>query len=346
MDRFGGWWRPWRYPDVEAEYWAVRRAVSLGDVGTLGKMAISGPDAVELLERLYPCHVGDLKPGRTRYALLLDERGYVIDDGLICRDSETRFFLTFTSGGASFAEMWVRDWSETWGLDVRILDRTMALGAINVTGPLAKELLARAGVESPPAYMAHRVVDVNGVPCRIVRLSFTGEVSFELHHPTDRSAELWEALMDLGTDLGIYPHGLDVLFTLRLEKGHFIVGMDSEYDSTPRRLDLEWAVKLDKPDFVGKQAVLRTSRIPLNKRLVGWEMEGPAPIEGAILFDDERPIGQVTSSRYSRVLEKTVMLGWARLVDGEAPRQAVCDGRVAQHVPHPFYDPEGARARG
>jgi len=346
MDRFGGWWRPWRYPDVDAEYWAVRLAVSLGDVGTLGKMVVSGPDAVELLERLYPCRVSDLKPGRTRYALLLDERGYVIDDGLICRDSETRFFLTFTSGGASFAEMWVRDWAESWGLDVRILDRTVALGAINVTGPLAKELLTRAGVESPPAYMTHRLVDVAGVPCRIVRLSFTGEVSFELHHPTDLSAELWQMLMGLGSDLGIYPHGLDVLFNLRLEKGHFIVGMDSEYDSTPRRLDLDWAVKLDKPDFVGKQAILRTNRIPLNKRLVGWEMEGPAPDEGTILFRGDEPIGQVTSSRYSRVLEKTVMLGWAKLVDGKAPGEALCEGRSARHVSHPFYDPEGARARG
>jgi glycine cleavage system aminomethyltransferase T/bacterioferritin-associated ferredoxin len=346
MDRFGGWWRPWRYPDVEAEYWAVRRAVSLGDVGTLGKMVVSGPDAVELLERLYPCRVADLKPGRTRYALLLDERGYVIDDGLICRDSDTRFFLTFTSGGASFAEMWVRDWSESWGLDVRILDRTMALGAINVTGPLASELLARAGVDSPPAYMTHRLSEVSGVPCRIVRLSFTGEASFELHHPTDLSSDLWGALMDLGGDMGVYPHGLDVLFNLRLEKGHFIVGMDSEYDSTPRRLDLEWAVKLDKPDFVGKQAIIRTNRIPLDKRLVGWEMDGPAPAEGAVLFKDEVPIGQVTSARFSRILEKTVMLGWARLVDGETPEEAMCDGRPARHVPHPFYDREGARARG
>jgi sarcosine oxidase subunit alpha len=309
-------------------------------------MVVSGPDAVELLERLYPCRVADIKPGRTRYALLLDERGYVIDDGLICRDSETRFFLTFTSGGASFAEMWVRDWAESWNLDGRILDRTMALGAINVTGPLAKELLIRAGVENPPAYMTHRQAEVGGVPSRIVRLSFTGEVSFELHHPGDRSSELWSTLMELGSDLGIYPHGLDVLFNLRLEKGHFIVGMDSEYDSTPRRLDLEWAVKLDKPDFVGKQAVLRTNRIPLNKRLVGWEADGPAPVEGAILFHDEQAVGQVTSSRYSRILEKSVMLGWVKLIDGEVPSGAVCEGQPVRHVPHPFYDPEGARARG
>ncbi|MGH8958429.1 MAG: 2Fe-2S iron-sulfur cluster-binding protein [Acidimicrobiia bacterium] len=346
MDRFGGWWRPWRYPDVEAEYEAVRHAVSIGDVGTLGKMLVSGPRAVELLERLYPCRVGDLRPGRVRYALLLDERGYVLDDGLICRLSETRFFLTFTSGGASFAEMWVRDWAETFGLEVRMLDRTMSLGAINVTGPRARELMNRLGVSDLPRYLAHTQVDVAGVPCRIIRLSFTGEVSFELHHPVDQSVELWRALEAAGSDIGLYPHGLDVLFRLRLEKGHFIVGMDSEYDSTPRRLGLEWAARLDKEDFIGKQALLRTNRIPLNKRLVGWEMEGPAPAEGSILMKGETPVGQVTSSRFSPVLGKAVMLGWIRLEDERFPEEVEVDGRVARHADHPFYDPSGERARG
>ena len=346
MDRFGGWWRPWRYPDFDEEYRAVRSAVSLGDVGTLGKMLVSGPGASQLLERLYPCRVEDLRPGRVRYALLLDERGYVIDDGLICRLSESRFFLTFTSGGASFAEMWVRDWAETFGLEVRILDRTMSLGAINVTGPRALELMNRLEVASLPNYLAHVEAEVAGVPTRIIRLSFTGEVSYELHHPVDRSVELWRALEEAGADLGLYPHGLDALFTLRLEKGHFIVGMDSEFDSTPRRLGLEWAARLDKEDFIGKQALLRTNRIPLNKRLVGWEMEGSAPSEGEILMKGDRPVGQVTSSRFSPVLGKTVMLGWIRIEDGEFPEEVEIDGRIARHAAHPFYDPSGERARG
>jgi sarcosine oxidase subunit alpha len=346
MDRFGGWWRPWRYPQVDAEYRAVREAVSLGDVGTLGKMMVSGPGAVDLLERLYPCRVADLRPGRVRYALLLDERGYVIDDGLICRLSESRFFLTFTSGGASFAEMWIRDWAETFGVEARILDQTMSLGAINVTGPLAPQLLHRLNVDDLPPYLSHAEAAVAGIRCRIIRLSFTGEISYELHHDVDRSVELWRALASAGEEFGLYPHGIDVLFTLRLEKGHFIVGMDSEYDSTPQRLGLDWAARLDKPDFVGKQALLRTSRIALNKRLVGWEMEGSPPPEGSILWKGEDAIGQVTSSRYSPALGKTVMLGWTRLLDGEVPQQVRVDGRFARHTAHPFYDPSGARARG
>lgn len=342
MDRFGGWWRPWRYPAHDQEYWSVRERVSLMDVGTLGKFEISGPGAVELLERLYPCRVANLAEGRIRYALLLDERGYVLDDGLICRLSDTRFFLTFTSGGASFAEMWLRDWAESFGLDVRILDRTQSLGAINVTGPLAKELMAHAGLDDPPRYLRHVDAEVAGIHCRVVRLSFTGELSFELHHRVDQSVELWRTLLELGEPLGIYVHGLDTLFGLRLEKGHFIVGMDSEYDSTPRRLGMEWAADLEKGDFVGRQALIRTNRLPLNKRLLGWTMEGPPPIEGSILFHDQVPVGQVTSARYSPVLKKTVMLGWLR---GEEVDELVCDGRRAIHTAHPFYDPEGERAR-
>ena len=158
MDRFGGWWRPWNYGDYLDEYWAVREGVSLGDVSTLGKMIVTGPDVVEALERIYPTTIHDIRPGRSRYVLLLNERGHLIDDGMVCRevteDGSDRFVLTFTSGGASFAEAWIRDWIESWGLDVHILDRTLALSAINVTGPLAGELLRRVGLEEPPRRVA------------------------------------------------------------------------------------------------------------------------------------------------------------------------------------------------
>ncbi|HEX5672126.1 MAG TPA: glycine cleavage T C-terminal barrel domain-containing protein, partial [Acidimicrobiia bacterium] len=345
MDRFGGWWRPWRYGDVAPEYRAVRNAVSIGDVGTLGKFVVGGPDATEFLERLYPCPVGDLKPGRSRYALMLDERGYVVEDGLICRDGPDRYLLTFTSAGATFAEMWMRDWAESWGFDVRIMDRTTALGAINLTGPLSKALLQRAGVSEPPSFMRHGMFEVARVPCRIFRLSFTGEMSFELHHTVDRSVELWQGLMSLGKDLGIYPHGLDALFALRLEKGHIIIGMDTEFDSTPRRLDMEWAVRMEKPAFIGQEALRRTDALPLDKQLVGLETDGTSPIEGAVLWDDDQLTGQVTSSRYSETLSKSVMLGWVKLRDGRMPDVVNCEDRQLRRVPVPFYDPEGARAR-
>ncbi len=347
MDRFGGWWRPWNYGNFLDEYWAVREGVSLGDVSTLGKMIVTGPDVVEALERIYPTTIHDIRPGRSRYVLLLNERGHLIDDGMVCRevteDGSDRFVLTFTSGGASFAEAWIRDWIETWDLDVHILDRTLALGAINVTGPLASELLRRVGLADAPRFLQHTHTDVAGTPCHVLRLSFTGEASFELHHPRTHSAELWQTLMAAGRDLGVRPHGLQALFALRLEKGHVIVGMDTEMDSTPRRINMDWAVKLDKADFIGRRALLRTAELEDHRRLFGLTMPGPAPVEGAPIWVGDEIVGHVTSSFQSPGLGQAVMLGWQK----HTPFSDIVtiDGREAHVTDTPFYDPQGARAR-
>ena len=348
LDRFGNWWRPWNYGDHLGEYHAVRNAVSLGDVSTLGKMIVDGPDSIELLERLYPTTVADIRPGRSRYVLLLNERGHIIDDGMICRESETRFVLSFTSGGAANAESFVRDWAETWALDVRVLDRTMSLAAINVTGPRSGELLERVGVVNPPKFLQHRHDVVANIPCHIMRLSFTGEASFELHHAVDRSAELWRELMAAGADMGIKPHGLQTLFGLRLEKGHIIIGMDTELDTTPRRVDMDWAVKMSKPDFIGRQALERTAKLADQRRLHAFTMEGEAPTEGTPIIVDGQIHGHVTSSFTSPTLGHAVMLGWLKkgaLLDGEPITHVLIGGRAAVVAQAPFFDREGTRAR-
>ncbi len=343
MDRFGGWWRPWHYGDHLAEYRAVRTAVSLGDVSTLGKFVVAGHDAVEFLQRLYPTDVSTIRNGRSRYALLLNERGHVIDDGMICREADDRFVLTFTTGGAGNAEMWMRDWIETWGLNVLLLDRTMSLAAINVTGPRAAELLARVGLAEPPRFLQHLRAEVAGVPSHVMRLSFTGEASFELHHPVDRSVELWRALMAAGKDLAIAPHGLQALFALRLEKGHVIIGMDTELDTTPRRLGMDWAVNMEKPFFVGRDALARTAQLEDRRRLVGLTMADAAPTEGSPIWSDGDVIGHVTSAFTSPSVGRAVMLGW--LKRAPFPERVEIDGRPAHVATPPFYDPEGLRAR-
>lgn len=348
MDRFGGWWRPWNYGDHVAEYWAVREAVSIGDVSTLGKMIVSGPDSVEFLERIYPTNVADIKVGRSRYVLLLNERGHVFDDGMIVRESDTRFVLTFTSGGAGNAEMWMRDWAETWELDVRIMDQTMSLAAINVTGPRAAELLSRLGLDDPPKFLQHRHVIVAGVECHAMRLSFTGEASWELHVRPDHAVTLWRALLDEGRDLGIRPHGLQALFGLRLEKGHVIVGMDTEMDTTPRRIDHDWAVKMDKPFFLGKEALARTASLPDQRRMVALTMESPAPVEGSPIWLDHQLVGHVATSFTSPLLGHAVMLGWLKRgwdSAGPLPTTVWVDGRAAALAQTPFYDKDGGRAR-
>lgn len=345
MDRTGGWWRPWTYGDADAEYRAVREAVSIGDVSPLGKLRLSGPDAPALLEMLYPSPMASLGIGRSRYALLLDERGYVLDDGLVCRDAERRYTLTLTSAGAGFGEMWIRDWIDARGLDVRLLDQTFSLGAVNVTGPRAAELLARVGVDGLPAFAGHLEGRVAGIRCRIYRLSFTGELSYELHCARVDSVTLWRRLLAAGEKLGVRPHGMKALLDLRLDKGHIVVGKDTDFDSTPRRIDHQWAVRLEKPEFVGRRAVLRTNRQPLDRQLVGLEMEPPAPLDGAVVRHAGSYAGYVTSSAFSPALGRVVMLGWVRLFDGELPRELTIDDRPARRVPTPFYDADGERAR-
>jgi sarcosine oxidase subunit alpha len=240
--------------------------------------------------------------------------------------------------------MWVRDWIDEWGLRVHVLDRTMALAAINVTGPLAGELLRRAGIPDPPRFLGHVHAEVAGVPCHVMRLSFTGEAAYELHHPVDRSVELWRALIALGQDLGIKPHGLQALFALRLEKGHVIIGMDTELDTTPRRLGMDWAVRMEKPWFIGRAALERTAKLPDRRRLVGFTMDGAdAPVEGSPIWSEGEIIGHVTGSWHSPVLGRTVMLGWQKRTP--FPDRVQIDGREAVVTTTPFYDPEGHRAR-
>ncbi len=358
MDRFGGWWRPWNYGDHVAEYWAVREAVSLGDVSTLGKLIVTGPDAIEFLERVYPTTIADIKVGRSRYVLLLNERGHLFDDGMVLREEDqagvARFVLSFTSGGASNAEAWMRDWAETWNLDVRIMDRTMSNAAINVTGPLGAELLRRCGVDEVPKFLQHRHLEVAGVPCHVMRLSFTGEASWELHHPWNRSVELWTTLMEAGYDLGIKPHGLQALFGLRLEKGHVIVGMDTELDTTPRRIDHDWAVKMGKPFFLGQEALARTADPALvgadTKKLIALRVDGPAPMEGTPLYsaDGSSLVGHVATSFTSPVLGHGIMLAMLKRSwdpSGGVPTSYVVNGAAATLAETPFYDKEGARAR-
>ncbi len=350
MDRMGGWWRPWTYGDPDAEYAAVREAVSLCDVSTLGLMTISGPDAEATLQRLYPTDVSTIRAGRSRYVLMLDERGYVFDDGMIARRDDGTFLLTFTSGGASMAEMWIRDWSAGWGHDIRLLNQTFSTGAINVTGPRATELLTRAGITDPPPWLGHGKYEVAGIPCTIFRLSFTGEVSYELHHPLERSVELWNALSELGADLGCRPHGLETLLRLRLEKGHIIVGQDTDYDSTPRRLRHEWAVNFNSGEFIGRHAVLRTDRIPLDKQLLGLRFDGPPPIEGAVIWSGDEYAGAITSAAWSPSVEAGIALAWVYEVDGGFPTEVRATGPDGEPITGtvtslPFFDPEGARAR-
>ena len=349
MGWIGSWRRAESYGDWLAEYWAVRRDVGLLDNSTLGKFRVAGPDATEFLERLYPCHIADLTPGRTRYALLLNEAGSLLDDGMICALSEGGYYLTFSSSAVDHAETLLRDWAETWALDVHILNQTAALGAINVTGPRTRELLAPLcsnAIDSEAfPFMGMRELSVAGVPCIAMRLGFVGELGFELHFPSSRSEHLWMELMAAGSELGVMPVGLEATKLLRLEKAHILVGQDTDFDSTPAKLGFEWGVKMEKPDFVGKAALERLSALELGQKLAMFDFGDAAPPEGSTLTVDGTHAGHLTSSQLSPVLERGIALGWLLRVNGSFPETVKAAGASGRVVAEPFYDPKRERLR-
>lgn len=347
IDRSGVWLRPGTYRDTRAEYLAVREGVGVMDVSTLGKFLVAGRDARALLDRVFPGRIEDLAPGRARYLLALDEAGYVIDDGLVAA-LERGYYVTSTSGGAERMEAWLRNWADRLGLHVHVVDQTAQLGAINVAGPSARDLLARLSDDDlsrdAVPYPGHAEVTVAGVGCRAIAAGFVGELSFELHHPRSRSLELWDALLEAGRDLGVRPHGLDALDLLRMEKGHIYLAQDTLPDDHPAKLGMSWAVAIDKPWFVGKASLERMASLPLERRLVGLRFDGD-PQRGMPLEIDGRVIGRVTSCGRSPALGFPIGLGWLRAVDGAFPATLRAGSATATVVPTPFYDPEGVRLR-
>jgi sarcosine oxidase subunit alpha len=349
IDRSGSWMRPGTYGDVAEEIRAVRERVSIMDVSTLARFLIAGRDARRLLDEVFPIDVAGVAPGRARYVIALDEAGYVMDDGLLAALLDERYLLTSTSGGAERMEAWLRDRIDRRGLHVHLVNRTAQLGAINVAGPHARDLLARLADDDLSRdaipYPGHAEITVAGVPCIAIAAGFVGELAFELHHPRSRSVELWDALLDAGTAWDLRPHGLDALDVLRLEKGHIYLGQDTLPDDHPAKLGLGWAVDMTKPAFVGRTSLIRMATLPLERRLVGLRFDA-SPQRGAPLTFDGAIVGRVTSCTDSTAVGAPIGLGWVRGTDGRFPSTLTTDGATATVSATPFYDPEGGRLRG
>ena len=347
----GPWKRIFSYGDMQAEYEAVRHRVGVIDVGTLGKFLLAGPDVVEFLERIYPMRVADLEPGKLRYGLMLEEGGVIIDDGTVCALEGGAFYCTVTTSGAERLESWMLDWREAWGLDVFVVNQTASLAAVNVAGPHARDLLEKLcddpiDKESFP-YLRHRRITVNGVSCLAIRLGFVGELAYELHFPAAHAVEMWDAILEAGKEWDIKPFGLDAQRLLRLEKGHIIISQDTDFETTPWKVSMDWAVKLDKPDFVGKAALVRSQRRTPRETLVPWQMEpGMAtPAEGSIVTVGGNLNGRVTSSKMSYVLGHPVGLAWVTTEHAKAGGTISIGGAPATIGDHAFYDPEGVKLR-
>jgi len=351
----GLWKRPESYGDVAAEVGAVRTAVGLIDVSTLGKIELIGPDAEELLDRVYLNRWSDLKLGRVRYGAMCTEEGILFDDGVGARLGPEHFYLTATTGNAEAVFQWLELWRVTWGLDVQIYHRTSALAAVNLAGPRARDVLAGLAALDVSAaafpYMTVRAAEVAGVACRLLRLGFVGELSYEIHCPAAQAWHLWEALCNAGKPWGLRPFGVEAQRILRLEKGHVIIGQDTDALSTPLDAGLGGLVRFDKPLFHGREPLLRLRAFQSRTRLVGFTMAdgGRLPAEGCQVVEDGAPAGRVTSIRHSPTFARALGLAWVPAERSQpGSRFFVRHGGVdleAVVMELPFYDPEGRRLR-
>jgi sarcosine oxidase subunit alpha len=351
----GTWRRPHSYGDVEAEVQAVHGAVGMIDVSTLGKLIVSGPDAAEFLERLYPNRFRDMKAGRIRYGVLNTDSGRIMDDGTIARLSDDTYYVTTTSTGAGAVVEWFEWWNAVWGYDLRISDVTGGLAAVNVAGPRARDLLARTTdldvSNEGLSYLDARQGQIAGVPCLVLRIGFVGELGYELHFPSPYGEYMWDTLLESGEDLGIRPFGLEPQRVLRLEKMHILVGQDTDSESNVIEANMPWIVKLDKDDFVGKWALEHVQARGMREQLVGFEMEdGRVPPEGGqIVIKERTPVGRITSARWSPELRKVIGMAWvpAELAhDGAEFFVTMNGGFDKAHVRlRPFFDPDGERLR-
>ncbi|MGH3059491.1 MAG: 2Fe-2S iron-sulfur cluster-binding protein, partial [Gaiellaceae bacterium] len=252
----GSWRRPHSYGDPDAEAKNVHDGLGVIDVSTLGKLVVNGPDAAAFLERLYPNRFGDMKPGRIRYGVLGSDAGRIMDDGTIARLADDDYYVTTTSTGAGTVLEWFEWWNAVWGLDVRIVNVTGAVAAVNVAGPHARELMTRLtdlDVSSEAfTYLDAKHAPVAGVPSLILRIGFVGELGYEIHFPSPYGEHVWDAILAQGADLGVRPFGLEPQRILRLEKMHILIGQDTDSESNAFEASMPWIVKLEKEDFVGK----------------------------------------------------------------------------------------------
>ncbi|MEO8166316.1 MAG: glycine cleavage T C-terminal barrel domain-containing protein, partial [Betaproteobacteria bacterium] len=359
----GVWLRPEYYAvqgkqkrdAVRDEASAVRSGVGLIDVGTLGKMEITGPDAAAFLERLYTGRFGNMKVGMTRYALMLDESAVVIDDGVVARLGEEQFYFTTTTTGSANVYREMTRLNLLWQMNVGIVNATGGYAAMNLAGPRSREVLAEVTKLdlSPQAfpYLAVREGDVAGASARIMRVGFVGELGYEIHVPADCAALLWDALMHAGRGHGIRLFGVEAQRLLRLEKGHIIIGQDTDGLTTPVEAAMGWAVKMDKPYFIGQRSLKIIERKQAKARLIGFMLEtddeNAAPRECHLVIRDGQIAGRVTSIAFSPVLGRHIGLAFVppdMAAEGTLFFVRADAGRMIQArvVPTPFYDPAGA----
>ena len=378
FENVGQWKRPWYYPKagedlhaaVRRECKAVRTTAGVLDASTLGKIDIQGPDAAEFLNRVYSNQWANLAVGACRYGLMCKADGMVMDDGVSARIAQHRFLMTTTTGNAARVLDWLEEWLQTeWPeLKVYCTSVTEQWATVSIAGPNARKIVQALAPETELSnagfpFMTWRDAVVAGMKARIFRISFTGELSFEINVPSWQGLALWQAVMEVGEAYGLTPYGTESMHVLRAEKGYIIVGQDTDGTLTPGDLGMDWVVSKQK-DFIGKRSFSRSDTARAGrKQLVGLLPKNPqfvAPegsqLVASVASSDYSPetgspaIGHITSSYYSPNLERGFAL--ALVIDGRAlaGQTILCvKGKtlIPMTVTDPvFFDHEGSRRDG
>jgi sarcosine oxidase, subunit alpha len=371
MENVGQWHRPWYFPrdgeDLRAavarECLAARQSVGIMDASTLGKIDARGPDVVEFLERIYTHNVGKMKVGRCAYGIMLGEDGMVMDDGVMARLDDQRFYLTTTTGGAANVLAWLEAWLQTeWPeLEVYLTSLTDHFSTIAVVGPNSRKVLETIGCSIELGkdgfpFMSVKNAELGGFPVQLFRVSFSGELAFEINIDSNVALDMWKTVITAGEAYGITPYGTETMHVLRAEKGFIIVGQDTDGSVTPVDLGMNWLLSKDK-DYLGKRSLARPDCMRSDrKQLVGLLSSDNSTVlpEGTQLVDaadSPTPVpmcGHVTSSYMSACLGHPIALA---LVEGGRARKgetifAALPGRqpLPVTVTAPvFYDAKGER---
>ena len=368
------WQRAWYFPKgdedmhaaVDRECQTVRKVAGVFDASTLGKIEVVGPDAAAFMDKMYTNGWSKLKAGRAKYGIMCREDGFIYDDGVVGKLSDTRFHVTTTTGGAPRVLNHMEDYLQTEFPDMQVwlTSTTEQWATIAVQGPKARDIIEPlvSGANISNEKFSHMSVvecEVCGVPARLFRISFTGELGFEINVPADYGRAVWEAVWERAKPMGACAYGTEAMHVLRAEKGYIIVGQDTDGTVTPHDAGLAWAVAKSKPDFVGKRGLQRPDLTADGRRqLIGLKTKDPAKVleEGAqIVLDPEQAIpmkmiGFVTSSYWSGTLGHSIAM--AVVEDGFNKMDQTL------YVPMPdetievevtgtvFYDPKGEKLHG
>lgn len=359
----GLWMRPAYYGPkdgaakaIEAEVRAVRESAGLIDVSTLGGLDIRGPDAAAFIDRMYTWAYEKQPVGRARYTLMTDMTGVVIDDGVACRLHQNHYYVTATTSAVDQVYRSMTWYNAQWKMDVDVANVTAAYSGINLAGPKARDIVQSLETDidfSKEAfpYMGVRVGTLAGIPVRILRVGFVGEAGYEIHCPAGLGEALWDKIMAAGKPHGLKPFGVEAQRILRLEKGHIIVGQDTDGLTNPIEAGMEWALAKKKPFYIGKRSIEMQAAKGLTRKLVGFHVVdsgAPTPKDCHLVIRDGQIVGRITSVVKSPTLGK--VLGLAYLPPDMANNGQRFEIRVdngvmvsAEVVPTPFYDPDNAR---